>query len=245
MANFKKAGHDKNEFLQYVYYKYVEKQVKPGAFVEETLVKSHQFVNSLLDETRDTISVNFEKMSGVVDVEDEAEKQKILTFKQLQAYLMRKNYAEGQIPESIAKEKREAYEKSMKKVQQAMAMYEKKKHKVDPKVVDRLVLYFLEFHYMMVLIIYECGELNTLNGYLMNELLSQIENNEEKNREWVSKLWDVNDKIVMLDSRLKEREREVSSLRAEIGQLRSEREVKKNRGEIHHKIGCILGEIFN
>ena len=245
MTNFKKSGHDKNDYLQYVYYKYVEKQTKPGTFVEDTLVKSQQFINSLIDESEDSVNLNFEKQTRTVDEQDVAERQKLITFKQIQAYLMRRNYTEGKLPEAISREKKEAYDKALKKIQVALSMYEKKKSRIDARVVDRLFLYFIEMYYMMVLIVYECSEVSTLNRHLMYELLSQIEMSEDKSREWVSKLWEVNDRFVKMDCKLREKEKEIHALKAEREYIKASAQVKEKVKCAYFDIADCLKEIFN
>lgn len=245
MANFKKNGHDKNDYLQYIYYKYVEKQTKPGTFVEDTLVKSQQFINSLIDESEDSVNLNFEKQVRTVDEQDVAERQKLITFKQVQAYLMRKSYIEGKLPEAISREKKDAYDKSIKKIQLALAMYEKKKSKIDSRVIDRLFLYFIEMYHMMVLVVYECSEVNTLNGHLMYELLSQIEMNEDRSREWVSKLWEVNDRFVKMDTKLREKEKEIHALKAERDYIKASAQVKEKVNCAYFDIADCLKGVFN
>lgn len=99
--------------MHFLLYKFFEKPWKPGAFGEETLGKCQILVNSINDESSDTISFD-QKVSQVLDEdqeEEDAARHLVLTLKQTEQILSRMKYKGGEIPDSIMKLKQEAYNK--------------------------------------------------------------------------------------------------------------------------------------
>lgn len=100
------------EFVQFLLFKYLTKQVKPAVVLEPTLIKSQQLINTINDETS---SMLFSESNGKpIDKEDEPdhiEKLKVLTLKQIESVLARQLFSKGEAPDSILKMKKDNYEK--------------------------------------------------------------------------------------------------------------------------------------